>query len=77
MAVLSPMEPDTTLFVKNSQHCCTLHVAYVSTTGLWHVVACCCAKFKTIQTFSNVQTDATTPNNTQKHATGCGKGRNM
>ena len=45
--------------------------------SLLHVVACCCAKFKTIQTFSNVQTDATTPNNTQQHATGCGNGRYM
>ena len=30
---------------------------------LLHVVGSCCAKFETGQTFSNVQTDATTPNN--------------
>ena len=29
---------------------------------LLHVVACCCAQFETGQTFSYVQTDATTPN---------------
>ena len=30
---------------------------------LLHVVACCCAKLETRETFSYMQTDATTPNN--------------
>ena len=52
---------DATLLANNSQHCCMLHVASVCTPCcmLLDVVACCCAKFETGQTFSPVQTDAT------------------
>ena len=34
---------------------------------LWHVVACCCAKFETGHTFSPVQTDATLLANNSQH----------
>ena len=46
---------------KRTQHCWMLHVASVCTPCcmLLDVVACCCAKFETGQTFSPVQTDAT------------------
>ena len=48
----------------NSQLCWMLHVASVYTPCcmLLGVVACCCAKSETGQTFSCEQTDATTPN---------------
>ena len=40
-----------------------LHVTHcVFLPSLLHVVRSCCAKFETGQTFSYVQTDATTPN---------------
>ena len=52
---------DVTLLATNSQHCCMLHVASVCTPCcmLLDVVAGCCAKFETGQTFSPVQTEAT------------------
>ena len=58
---LSPVQTDATLLANNSQHCWMLHVASVCTPCcmLLDVVACCCAKFETGQTFSPVQTDAT------------------
>ena len=41
-----------------------LHVTHcVFLPSLLHVVRSCCAKFETGQTFSYVQTDATTPSN--------------
>ena len=48
------MQTDATLLAnKNSQHCWMLHVASVCTPCcmLLDVVACCCAKFETSQTF--------------------------
>ena len=50
---LSPMQTDATLLANNSQHCWMLHVASVCTPCcmLLDVVACCCAKFETSQTF--------------------------
>ena len=53
------MQTDETLLANNSQHCCVLHVASVCTPCcmLFDVVACCCAKFETCQTFQ-----PTTPN---------------
>ena len=59
------MQTDATSLANNSQFCWMLHVASVCTPCcmLLDVVASCCAKFETGQTFSYVQTDATTPNN--------------
>ena len=56
---LSPVQTGATLLANNSQHCWMLHVASVCTTCcmLLDVVACCCAKFETGQTFQ-----PTTPN---------------
>ena len=56
---LSPVQTDATLLANNSQHCWMLHVASVCTPCcmLLDVVACCCAKFETGQTFQ-----PTTPN---------------
>ena len=47
------MQTDATLLASNSQHCWMLHVASVCTPYcmLLDVVACCCAKFETGQTF--------------------------
>ena len=58
---LSYVETGVTLLVNKSQHCWMLHVGSVCTPCciLLDVVACCCAKFKTCQTFSTVQTGAT------------------
>ena len=57
--LLSPVQTDATLLANNSQHCWVLHVASVCTPCcmLLDVVACCCAKFETGQTFQ-----PTTPN---------------
>ena len=57
--ILSPVQTDATLLANNSQHCWMLHVASVCTPCymLLDVVACCCAKFETGQTFQ-----PTTPN---------------
>ena len=54
-------QTDATLLTNNSQHCWMLHVSSVFTPCcmLLNVVACCCARFETGQTFSPVQTDAT------------------
>ena len=48
------MQTHATLLANNSQHCWMLHVASVCTPCfmLLDVVACCCAKFETGQTFS-------------------------
>ena len=56
---LSPVQTEATLLANNSQHCWMLLVASVCTPCcmLLDVVACCCAKFKTGQTFQ-----PTTPN---------------
>ena len=53
------VQTDATLLANNSQHCWMLHVAFVCTPCcmLLDVVACCCAKFETGQTFQ-----PTTPN---------------
>ena len=53
------MQTDATLLTNNSQNCWMLHVASVCTPCcmLLDVVACCCAKFETGQTFQ-----PTTPN---------------
>ena len=61
------MQTDATSLANNSQLCWMLHVAYVCTNCcmLLDVVACCCAKFETVQTSSYVQTDAITPNNVE------------
>ena len=47
------MQTDATLLANNSQHCWMLHVASVCTPCcmLLDVVACCCTKFETGQTF--------------------------
>ena len=45
---------------KRTQHC-WVHVASVCPPPLLHVVAFCCVKFETGQTFSYAQTDATIP----------------
>ena len=47
------MQTDETLLANNSQHCWMLYVASVCTPCcmLLDVVACCCAKFETRQTF--------------------------
>ena len=60
-ATNSNTSKDATLLTNNSQHCSMLHVASVCTPCcmLLNVVACCCAKFETGQTFNLVQTDAT------------------
>ena len=59
LILLSPVQTDTTLLANNSQHCWMLHVTSISTPCcmLFDVVACCCAKFETGQTFQ-----PTTPN---------------
>ena len=51
--ILSSVRTDATLLANNSQHCWMLHVASVCTPCymLLDVVACCCAKFETGQTF--------------------------
>ena len=51
--MLSHVQTDETLLANNSQHCWMLHVASVCTPCcmLLDVVACCCAKFETGQTF--------------------------
>ena len=53
LILLSPVQTDATLLANNSQHCWMLHVASVCTPCcmLLDVVACCCAKFETGQTF--------------------------
>ena len=57
--LLSPVQTDATLLANNSQYCWMLHVAFVCTPCcmLLDVVACCCEKFETGQTFH-----PTTPN---------------
>jgi len=64
---LSPLQTDATLLTNSSQHIWMLHVAgdvaSVCTPCcmvLRVVRSCCTAKFETGQTFSCVQTDATT-----------------
>ena len=59
LILLSPVQTDATLLANNSQHCWMLHVTSISTPCcmLLDVVACCCAKFETGQTFQ-----PTTPN---------------
>ena len=47
------MQTNATMLASNFQYCWILHFASFYT--------CCCAKFETGQTFSYVQTDATTP----------------
>ena len=51
--VLGCVQTDATLLSNNSQHCCMLHVVFVCTPCcmLLDVVASCCAKFETGQTF--------------------------
>ena len=53
---LSPEQTDATLLANNSQHCWMLPVASVCTPCcmLLDVVACCCAKFETSQTFAQL-----------------------
>ena len=62
---LSPVQTDATLLAKNPEHFYTLHIVSfcLPCCMLLYVVRSCCAKFETGQTFSYVQTDATTPNN--------------
>ena len=57
---------------KRKQHCWMLHDASVCTPSsvLLCVSGSYCTKFKTVQTFSYVQTDATTPNNVASVCTG-------
>ena len=58
---LSYVQTDATLLANNSQRCCMLHVASVC-TPCWmfvRVVGSWCGNFKTGQTFSPVQTEAT------------------
>ena len=59
LKALSPVQTDATLLTNNSQHCWMLHVASACTPCcmLLDVVACCCTKFETGQTFQT-----TTPN---------------
>ena len=47
------VQTDATLLANNPQHCWMLHVASVCTPCclLLHVVACCSAKFETVQNF--------------------------
>ena len=61
---LSPVQTDATLLAKNPEHFYTLHIVSfcLPCCMLLYVVRSCCAKFETGQTFSYVQTDATTPN---------------
>ena len=63
--MISQVQTNATLLANNSQHCSMFYVASVCTPCcmLSRVVGICCAKFKTGQTFSYTQTDATTPNN--------------
>ena len=51
------------MLASNFQHCWMLHFVSFCTSCcmLLRVVGSCCAKFETGQTFSYVQTDATTP----------------
>ena len=51
--IISPVQTDATLLANKSQHCWMLHVVSVCTPCcmLLDVVACCCAKFETGQTF--------------------------
>ena len=58
-SALSPVQTDATLLANNPQHGWMLHVASVCTPccTLLDIVACCCAKFETGQTFQ-----PTTPN---------------
>ena len=53
LKALSPVQTDATLLTNNSQHCWMLHVASTCTPCcmLLDVVACCCTKFETGQTF--------------------------
>ena len=57
--LLGPMQTDATFLANNSQHCWMLHIMSICTPicMLLDVVACCCAKFETGQTFQ-----PTTPN---------------
>ena len=59
--LFAPSKRTQPLLAYNSQHCWMLHVASVCTSCcmLLDVVACCCAKFETDQTFRPEQTDAT------------------
>ena len=59
--LFAPFKRTQPLLAYNSQHCWMLHVASVCTSCcmLLDVVACCCAKFETDQTFRPEQTDAT------------------
>ena len=58
---LTYVQTGATLLVNNSLHCWMLHIGSVCAPCciLLDVVACCCAKFKTCQTFSTVQTGGT------------------
>ena len=64
-----------------SQYCCILHVAsvYIPFCMVLCVVGSCCAKFETVQTFSCVQTDATTPTEADKlqYADQCSRVRQL
>ena len=53
VSALSPVQTDATLLANNPQHGWMLHVASVCTPccTLLDIVACCCAKFETGQTF--------------------------
>ena len=64
MLLLSPVQTEATCLANNSQHFWMLYVASVCTSRciLMRVVGICCAKFETGQTFSYVQTHATTYN---------------
>lgn len=59
------MQTDEALMVSNSQHCGMLHVAGVGPCApcymLLRLVGSCSGKFETVQTFSHVWTEATTP----------------
>ena len=61
--MLSPVQTDTTLLgfytLRPFAHASVC--ACVRLYTLLHVVGSCCAKFQTGQTFSHVQTNATTP----------------
>ena len=64
-SLLCPVQTDENIHVaNNSQYCWMLHVGSVRTAlcTLLSVVGSCCPKFETVQTFSYVKTDATTPN---------------
>ena len=64
MLLLSPVQTEATCLANNSQHFWMLYVVSVFTPRciLMRVVGSCCAKFETGQTFSYVQTHATTYN---------------